>query len=67
VNDSRDPVGSKRDRHAALGTGTIGRDPFAALFTSPALRGVPLVVESPDADHAADLAILRQLRTEHAT
>jgi len=67
VNDSRDPVGSKRDRHAALGTGTIGRDPFAALFTSPALRGVPLVVESPDADHAADLAILRQLRAEHAT
>ena len=35
VNDSRDPAGSKRDRHASIGAGTIGRDAFAALFTSP--------------------------------
>jgi deoxyribonuclease-4 len=62
VNDSRDPVGSKRDRHAAIGTGTIGRDAFAALFSSPATRGVPLVVESTDAEHAADIAVLKELR-----
>src|SRR5207302_8054763 len=55
VNDSRDPAGSKRYRHAALGTGTIGRDAFAALFSSNVTRGVPLVVESPPADHAADI------------
>jgi deoxyribonuclease-4 len=62
VNDSRDPVGSKRDRHAAIGAGTIGRDAFAALFSSPVTRGVPLIVESTDEDHAADIATLRQLR-----
>ena len=41
VNDSRDPAGSKRDRHESLGRGTIGADSpaaFAALFTSPATR-----------------------------
>lgn len=62
VNDSRDPAGSKRDRHAAIGAGTIGREPFAALFSSPVTRGVPLVVESTDEDHAADICALKQLR-----
>jgi deoxyribonuclease-4 len=63
VNDSKDPAGSRRDRHAALGAGTIGVEPFAALFAGPALRGVPYVVESTDADHASDLAILKALRS----
>ena len=62
VNDSRDPAGSKRDRHTCLGGGTIGLEPFAALFTSPATRGVPLVVETAEEDHAADIAALQLLR-----
>jgi deoxyribonuclease-4 len=63
VNDSRDPAGSKRDRHEAIGKGTIGPDAFAALFTTPATRHVPFVVETADTDHAADIATLRALRT----
>ncbi|MCW2496513.1 deoxyribonuclease IV [Jatrophihabitans sp.] len=62
VNDSRDPAGSKRDRHEAIGRGTIGADPFAALFSSPVTRRVPLVVETADDDHAADIAALKSLR-----
>ena len=62
VNDSRDPAGSKRDRHEAIGKGTIGPDAFAALFSSPATRRVPLVVETADADHATDIATLKSLR-----
>jgi deoxyribonuclease-4 len=60
VNDSRDASGSKRDRHASLGAGTIGLPTLAALFTSPALRGVPMVVETPT--HAEDVAALKKLR-----
>jgi deoxyribonuclease-4 len=62
VNDSRDPAGGKRDRHEAIGRGTIGADAFAALFASPVTRRVPMVVESADADHAADIAALKALR-----
>jgi deoxyribonuclease IV len=62
VNDSRDPAGSKRDRHAAIGQGTIGQEAFAALFSTPGFRGVPLVVESEVGDHAADIAALKALR-----
>jgi deoxyribonuclease-4 len=62
ANDSRDPSGSKRDRHAALGAGTIGSQPFRALFTARGLRGVPVVVETEDGDHKADIATLMELR-----
>jgi deoxyribonuclease-4 len=64
VNDSKDPAGSKRDRHAALGRGTIGRAAFGALFTVPSTRRVPMVVETHPTDHEADLTILKALRTE---
>lgn len=62
VNDSRDPAGSRRDRHAALGSGTVGLAGLGELFTAPGLRGVPLVVETAEEHHAADLAVLRRLR-----
>jgi len=62
VNDSRDPFGSKRDRHEAIGRGTIGTEAFAALFTATATRRIPLVVETADTDHEADIATLKSLR-----
>ncbi len=64
ANDSRDPVGSGRDRHASIGAGRIGVDPFAELFRHPATRGVPVIVETPGkaADHARDIAVLKALR-----
>jgi deoxyribonuclease-4 len=62
VNDSRDPVGSKRDRHEAVGQGTIGRAAFAALFTTPTSRRVPMVVETNDTSQASDIATLKALR-----
>jgi deoxyribonuclease-4 len=66
VNDSRDPVGSRRDRHETLGRGTIGTDAFGALFRSPVTRRVPLIVETEDASHPADIAILRRLHASVA-
>jgi len=62
VNDSRDPAGSKRDRHEAIGRGTIGAEAFAALFSTTATRRIPLVVETADTDHEADIATLKGLR-----
>lgn len=66
ANDSKDTVGSLRDRHETLGAGQIGLDAFADLFTHPASRGVPIVVETPSGDdgagHAADIAALAALR-----
>jgi deoxyribonuclease IV len=61
LNDSRPPRGSRRDRHANLGEGCLGRGPFAHLVSHPRLAAVPLVVETPNDDeqgHARDLALL---------
>jgi deoxyribonuclease-4 len=64
ANDSKDPLGSGRDRHAPIGVGTIGVDPFAELFVHPATRGVPVVVETPGGErqHGIDVRLLQRLR-----
>jgi deoxyribonuclease IV len=59
-NDSKDPFGSGRDRHANLGTGEI--DPDLLVETVRASGAPVVIVETPgDAeDHAADIAWLRE-------
>jgi deoxyribonuclease-4 len=47
TNDSRDPQGSRRDRHAAIGRGTIGREGFRALVQHPNLQRIPMICETP--------------------
>jgi deoxyribonuclease-4 len=64
ANDSKDGVGSLRDRHESIGAGKIGADPFSELFRHPATRGVPVLIETPGGleGHTADIARLRALR-----
>ena len=64
VNDSRDPAGSRRDRHASIGAGTIGVDGLLDLFTAPGLRGVALIVETPETEQVADIQTLVRLSDE---
>jgi deoxyribonuclease-4 len=64
ANDSKDPCGSRRDRHENIGAGQIGEGPFATLLRHPAAAGVPFVIETPGprGAHAADIATLTRLR-----
>ncbi|MFE2724755.1 deoxyribonuclease IV [Kitasatospora sp. NPDC059327] len=69
ANDSEDAVGARKDRHANIGAGLIGAEPFRELFEHPATAGVPLLVETPDrkhggdgTGHAMDIAVLKELR-----
>ena len=64
ANDSMDVVGAHKDRHEKIGKGHIGEEPFAAMFAHPAVRGVPVVIETPgdQADYARDIELLRDLR-----
>lgn len=69
ANDSAAPCGSRRDRHAGIGLGYIGADPFAEVFTHSVSAGVPVVVETPgpEGPHARDVATLKELRAQAAT
>jgi deoxyribonuclease IV len=51
LNDSQYPMGSNRDRHALIGNGEIGEQPFAWLLADPRSRGVPLILETPQQDY----------------
>ncbi|MDB1089893.1 deoxyribonuclease IV [Streptomyces sp. ACA25] len=66
ANDSMDVTGARKDRHANIGAGHIGAEPFRELFRHPATVGVPLVIETPGGreGHAADVARLKALRDE---
>lgn len=50
ANDSRAPVGSRRDRHANIGEGHVGLEGFRTLLAQPALTCIPWIVETPDLD-----------------
>ena len=58
VNDSKDPLGSGRDRHETLGRGTIDPDALIAVVRTAA---APVIVETPGGaeEQRADLAWLR--------
>jgi deoxyribonuclease IV len=67
ANDSKDRLGSGRDRHENIGAGHLGRAAFAELIAHPAVRGIPVLIETPGdrASDAKDISILKDLR-EHA-
>lgn len=63
LNDSMNPIGSHKDRHAKIGEGAIGIDAMARIINHPALRGLPFFLETPnDLDgYAAEIRLLRSL------
>ncbi len=61
INDSKNPMGSHKDRHEKIGEGTIGLDAMVRIINHPQLRQLPFVLETPndDAGYAAEIALLR--------
>jgi deoxyribonuclease-4 len=47
VNDSTKPAGSRVDRHAHLGKGEMGLEPFRLLVNDPRFRDRPMILETP--------------------
>ena len=62
INDSLNPPGSRKDRHARIGEGSIGLPALVNVLTHPALRGLPFILETPNdtAGHKREIALLRQ-------
>lgn len=66
LNDSKNPLGSRKDRHEKLGLGHIGLDALARVVNHPLLRHLPFYLETPQDDlsgWASEIATLRSLRT----
>ena len=47
INDSKNELGSHKDRHANLGYGTIGFDNLINVLYNPRLETIPKILETP--------------------
>ncbi|HIT51134.1 MAG TPA: deoxyribonuclease IV [Candidatus Aveggerthella excrementigallinarum] len=62
LNDSLNPCGARKDRHACIGEGHIGFEALSAVTRHPALRGLPFFLETPNElpGYAEEIARLRE-------
>ena len=47
LNDSKHPFESRKDEHAHIGLGEIGEKGFSVFLNHPAIRDLPLILETP--------------------
>ncbi|KAG9313328.1 xylose isomerase-like protein [Chiua virens] len=47
LNDSKTPLGSKKDRHENIGLGTLGLSAFLTILSDPRVQNIPLILETP--------------------
>lgn len=47
VNDSKNELGTHKDRHANIGYGTIGFDNLISVIYNEKLKGIPFILETP--------------------
>ena len=66
LNDSKNPLGAHKDRHAPIGEGCIGFDALAAVTNHPALRDLPFFLETPQDDLSGWGREIAALRAAHA-
>lgn len=62
LNDCAGKLGGHVDVHAHIGKGRIGTAGFRRLINEPAVRNIPLVMETPKDSDTADLLNLRKVR-----
>lgn len=61
LNDSLNPRGARKDRHARIGEGHIGLDAMERIINHPALRNLPFYLETPNEPdgYAREIALLK--------
>ncbi len=62
INDSLNPMGAHKDRHARIGEGHLGVDTIVNVITHPKLKHIPFILETPNEleGYAAEIALLRE-------
>ena len=63
LNDSKNPFGSHKDRHACIGEGSLGLETFRKIVTHPALADKPMILETPNElpGYAKEISLLRSM------
>ncbi len=66
INDSKNNMGSHKDRHEKIGEGYIGMEAFGGIMNHPALRQLPFYLETPNdlEGYAREIQLLRRAYME---
>ena len=66
LNDSKNPPGSRKDRHECLGQGSLGLETLERIVNHPALRHLPFCLETPNElpGYQAEIELMRGLYRE---
>ena len=61
LNDSKNPMGSHKDRHEKIGQGSLGLEAAVRIVSHPLLQGLPFCLETPNElpGYQAEIALLR--------
>ena len=64
LNDSKNPMGSHKDRHEKIGEGNIGLEALARVVNHPLLCELPFYLETPNEleGYGQEIALLKELR-----
>jgi deoxyribonuclease-4 len=55
-------MGSRVDRHASLGQGTLGLEAFRMIMNDPRFDGIPMILETPDDSRwAEEIQLLKEM------
>jgi len=54
LNDAKKAMGSRVDRHASIGEGTLGLEAFRLIMNDPRFDGIPMILETPDESRWAE-------------
>lgn len=62
INDSKNPLGARKDRHEKIGEGFLGLEAIVRVMTHPALRDKPFYLETPNEldGYAREIALLKE-------
>ena len=62
LNDSLNPLGAHKDRHARIGEGHIGQEALIRVVQHPALKDLPFYLETPNEldGYAKEIALMRE-------
>ncbi len=63
LNDTKEPLNSRQDRHADIGSGSIGNNGFKKIINHPAFKHVAFILETPKMGPEDDLRNLKAVRS----
>lgn len=63
LNDSKNPIGSRKDRHEKIGQGFLGLEVFRKILNNNYIKNLPIILETPNdlPGYAEEILILKSL------